>query len=222
MAQESGETKEQEHSNLEDWLEFVPSILMAVAVLLTAYSAYEATRWSGVQATSFAKASSLRADATAATSVGITQLSYDAGTFGEIAIELRGADLSDPEERESALRLANALFRDEFKPYFKEWIALEPTSNPGAPGTPFDPPNFRNVKIAEAERLAEEAEAEFDAAKEANETGDNYIMATIFFAAVLFFTGLKIRNVKVRGIVIGLATVGLAGGIIRISTLPFQ
>ena len=222
MTKESGEASQELAFTIEDWLEFVPSILMAVAVVLTAYSAYESARWGGVQATDFATASSLRIEASAATTVGVTQMSYDAGTFGQLALEFRDTDFSDPVQLEQASQLANSLMRDEFKVYFEEWVALDPSNNDEAPGTPFDLPGFSNDKIEDAERLTAAAEVSFNEAKDANQTSDDYILATIFFASVLFFTGLRMRNVRVRSFVTVLAAFALVSGIVRISTLPFQ
>lgn len=213
---------EQENTTIEDLLEFVPSILMAVAVVLTAFSAYEATRWGGVQATSFAAASSLRTQATTETSIGVTQLSYDAGTFGQLVLEFRDTDFSDPLEVEEASLLADTLMRDEFKPYFKEWLALEPGSNTDAPGTPFDLPNFTNERLDEAERLVAEAEINFEEAKEANQNGDDYVLATIIFAGVLFFTGVRVRRILSRSVILVLASAALIVGIAWIITLPFE
>lgn len=222
MTRESGEASQGLAVTIEDWLELVPSILMAVAVVLTAYSAYESARWGGVQATDFATASSLRIEASAATSIGVTQMSYDAGTFGQLALEFRDTDFSDPVQRQQASLLADSLMRDEFKVYFEEWVALDPSNNDGAPGTPFDLPTFSNDQIEKAERLTAEAEVSFSEAKDANQTSDDYILATIFFASVLFFTGLRMRSVRIRSFVTVLAAFALASGIVRISTLPFQ
>lgn len=221
MVEQPG-TKERESTTIEDMLEFVPSILMAVAVVLTAYSAYEATRWGGVQATDFATASSLRIQAATETTIGVTQLSYDAGTFGQLALEFRGTDFSDPVEVEEAALLADALMRDEFKPYFEEWLTLEPGTNPAAPGTPFDLPSFTNERLDEAERLVLEAEVQFEEAKVANQNGDDYILATIFFAGVLFFSGVRVRRILSRGVVLALASAALITGMVWIAGLPFE
>lgn len=222
MARLESGAAEREAGTLETWLEFLPSVLMALAVIFTAYSAYEATRWGGVQATEFATASSLRTQANSLTTVGVTQISYDAGVFGELALAFRNEDLSDPAMREEAARFAEILTRDEFKPFFEEWLALDPANNPDAPGTPFDLPSYSNANLDEAEQLTSEAEVSFEEAKEANQNGDDYILATIFFAAVLFFSGLRLSSAASRSFVLVLAATALIVAIVRVSTLPFQ
>lgn len=221
MSGESG-VAEQVTSTLEAWLEFIPSVFMALAIIFTAYSAYEATRWSGVQAAEFATAGSLRTEATTEITVGMTELSYDAQVFAAFALEFRDADFDDPETLAGVLDLADDLMRDEFKPFLDEWLALEPDDNPDVPRTPFGLPSFENDDLVEAEVLQAEAEASFEKAKEANQNGDDYILATIFFASVLFFTGLRLRNASVRSFVQVLAAAALIAGILRVVTLPFH
>jgi len=208
--------------NREDWLEFIPSILMAAAVILTAYSAYEATRWGGVQATDFATASALRSQSNTLVSAGVTEVSYDAGIFGNLALEFRDDDFSDPATVEAALRFTDGLTRDEFKPVLKEWLELDPVNNPDAPGTPFGMPSYSNANLVEAERLVAEAEEFSSDAKDANQTGDEYVLATIFFASVLFFTGIRMRNLLSRWAVILFAAIGLGAGIWLLASLPYH
>lgn len=206
----------------EERLEFFTSVLAAFAVILTAYSAYEATRWSGVQATDFATAGSLRTQAASLTTIGVTEVSYDANVVGELLIRFSDADLSNPAVRQQALDLADTLFRDEAKPALEEWLSLNPAENPDAPDTPLEVDSYKNANLDEANALVTEAEASFQAAKDANQHGDDYILATILFASVLFFTGLRIKTHWVRATVEGFAALCLIAGVIRLVTLPFQ
>jgi hypothetical protein len=217
----SAQTGEQQ-SRLEAWLEILTSLLMAFAVVLTAYSAYEATRWGGVQADNFAQASSLRTQATALTAIGTAQIGYDANTFAEIVIAFRDRDLSDPAVYDEAKAFAEDLMRAESLPALEEWLNLDPLTNPGAPRTPLEMPSYRNANIDEANRLTTRAEEHFNAARDANQTGDDYVLATIFFAAVLFFTGLKVYVSWVRHVVLSFAAICLIAGLVRILTLPFE
>jgi hypothetical protein len=207
---------------LEDWLEFVPSVLMALAVVLTAYSAYEATRWSGVQATDFATASSLRTQANSHTTLGTAQVAYDSSTFGEVLLSFRGEDLNDPAVREQALAYADTLMRDEFKPALNEWITRRSLNDPSTPSTPMELESYSNANLQEAEILTNQAEQSFLEAKQANQNGDSYILSTIFFASVLFFTGLRLKSITVRTMVLAFAVLCLVAGAIRLATLPFE
>lgn len=104
------------------------------------------------------------------------------------------------------------------------WIALAPNENPDAPSTPFDLPEYTNARQEEGERLQGAAEESFEGAKDANQNGDDYVLATVFFASVLFFAGISAKFVdpRIQGSMLTLATIALAGGITRILTLPFH
>jgi hypothetical protein len=162
--------------------------LMAVTVALTAYSAYEATRWGGVQADEYAIAGSLRNQSNAALSTANTQTSYDAVTFGQFVFEFRG-EVSSAADLDEARDLADALMRPEFLAYVDEWLALDPLGNPDAPRTPFELESYRNEAAEESERLVERAEEAIDEARDANQVSDDYILATVFFAGALFLVG---------------------------------
>lgn len=60
--------------------------------------------------------------------------------------------------------------------------------------------------------------------KAANQTSDDYLLATVFFASVLFFAGVapKFRVVAAQGVVISFALVGLAVGMWWLAGLPFE
>jgi hypothetical protein len=190
---------------------------MSIAVVGSAYCAWQATRWSGVQATSFAEASTARIESLRAQSTGIQQTAYDASTTLQLIMAYsEGAT-------DTASDLAERFIRDEFVVYVDEWIALEPFQNDDAPASPFDLESYENEKINEAEALSEEAEEKFRIALDANQTGDDYILTTVFFATVLFFTGIatKFRNIYIKSSLIALAVIGGAVALITVSGLPF-
>jgi hypothetical protein len=221
MAEEQRSSKTE--SGLEYWLELLSSALLAVAVVATAYSAYEATRWSGVQAIAFAEAGALRNQSLAAQSTANAQTAYDALTFGQFVFEFRD-EIQETRDFAPARELAEDVMRDEFLVYVDEWLSLDPLNNPAAPATPFDLASFSNAAELEAESLVRQAEAKFEEGRDANQTGDNYILATVFFASVLFFTGIssKFQNLNLRTAILGFAAVGLIVGLVRMLTLPFQ
>ncbi len=223
MADEPSSGATHSQSRAEYWLELLSSVLLAVAVVATAYSAYEATRWSGVQATSFAEAGSLRNQSVAALSTANAQTAYDATTFGQFVFQFRG-QIEDQDDLAEARDLADDLMRDEFLVYLDEWLALDPLNNPDAAQTPFELPDFSNASQVESDRLVDQAEAKFQEARDANQTGDNYILATVFFASVLFFTGIsgKFLNLNLRAVILVLALGGLGFGLWRMLTLPFE
>lgn len=199
-------------------IELIATILMSIAIAFSAFCAYEATRWSGVQATSFAEASSARIESTKASATAWQQLSYDASTL----LNLSEAYLKG--EEELVTTLSGRFLREEFRPYVEEWAALDPLENPEAPDTPFELPDFKNAEQDRSAELEQQASEKFTEATNANQNGDDYIMATVFFALVLFFAGIstKLDYRSIQKLVLLLATIGLLAGLLRMISLPFH
>jgi len=79
------------------------------------------------------------------------------------------------------------------------------------------------AKLEAADRLSDRAGRLFDEGRDANQTSDNYILSTIFFAAVLFFAGLatKFRSDRVAMGALAFGTLVFLSGLVRLMTLPF-
>jgi hypothetical protein len=199
-------------------IELVATFLMSIAIVLSAYCAYEATRWSGVQALAYASANTARVESSKASSEAWQQLSYDASTL----LNLTEADVLG--ETIVVSELSSHFIRKEFQPYVDEWMALQPLTNPAAPSTPFDLPNFVNEEQERSKVLEEEASKKIQEAQDANQNGDDYVLATVFFALVLFFAGIstKLDYVNLQRMVLIFAMIGLGIGFFRMFTLPFH
>jgi hypothetical protein len=197
---------------LEQW----SAALLAAATLATAYSAYEATRWSGQQSTRFTQAGAARTKSAKDTSKGYSLVTIDATLFTQIAAAYS-------QDNQALVRFLRERLRSEFKPVFNEWVGERPLKNPKAAPTPFQLPTYQPAALVESGKLDKEADHLFTEGREANQTGDNYVLATIFFAAVLFFAGLstKFRSQQVIAASLGFATFVFLAGLIRLGTLPF-
>lgn len=198
-------------------IELWSALLLAAATVATAYSAYEATRWGGVQATSFTEAGSARTESAKAESDGFTLVSIDANIFTQYAVALSRGN----EQLMELLR--DRFFRDEFEVAFRAWQAERPFSNPKSAKVPFQLPEYRVAKLEEADRLSDEAGRLFEDGREANQTSDDYVLGTIFFAGVLFFAGLstKFNSNRIALGALAFGTLMFAAGIVRLFTLPF-
>jgi len=203
--------------NIRDRLELWSAALLAAATLTTAYSAYEATRWGGQQSTRFTQAGAARTESAKAQSRGFSFITIDADLFTQFAVAYSQGNKA----LEDVLRYR--FFRDEFKHAFNAWLKLQPLKNPDAPDVPFQMKQYKVAELEESERLEEEASGLFEEGREANQTSDNYVLATIFFAAVLFFGGLSVKFRSQRLIVATLVFGSLMfmAGVVRLATLPF-
>jgi len=199
-------------------LELAATILLSVAVVCTAYCAYESTRWSGVQAIALAQASATRIESGKAQGLANQQIAYDALTFAQLA------EAYTQDQTETVQFLLDRVTREEFRPYLDEWMTLRPLHNLDAPRTPFELEDFSNAAAVQASELEAEAATLFQDAQDANQTGDDYVLGTVFFAGVLFFAGVstKLDSPKLSTFVLGLASLWLVLGATRVLTLPFH
>lgn len=202
---------------IRERIEFWAAALLAAATVATAYSAYEATRWGGVQATAFTEAGANRTESAKARSDGFAMVSIDAGLFTQWGVAFS--------EKNKKLQRAieQRLFRDEFILPFNEWKAQNPAKNPDAAKNPFALDSYKPEQLVEAQELEEIAAAKFEEGKEANQTSDDYVLSTIFFAVVLFFAGVssKFTSNRVAMLALSFASVVFIGGIARLIRLPF-
>lgn len=200
------------HLRLEQW----SAALLAAATLATAFSAYEATRWGGQQSTRYTQAGAARSKATKEDARGYSLVSIDATLFTQLAAAYSRKEVK-------LYHFLRERLRSEFKPAYHQWLSEHPLKNPHAAPTPFQLPSYHPKAIVESERLEDEADQLFTEGKEANQTSDNYVLATIFFAAVLFFSGIasKFDSQRVVAICLSSATIVFLAGLVRLITLPF-
>jgi hypothetical protein len=198
------------------YIDIAAAILLAIATVSTAWCAYQATRWSGVQAISFAQASTNRVESTRAFNRAIQLQSIDAQLFTEWVRAYESGNIELQAFYESNL------IRPQFLPYLEEWVASEPLNNPEALRNPLINESYQAELMTESDRLRELAEERFSDAADANQTGDDYILATVLFASVLFFAGIsnKFERVIVQEALVGLALAMLIVAFLHAGTLP--
>ena len=198
-------------------LEVAATLLLALATVATAWSAYQARVWTGEQSQGYSHATAFRIAVNRAAALANRQIQIDVATFTEWvdAHALHRTELAD---------FYRARFRSEFRPAFAAWTATRPFENPDAPPTPFAMPEYRLKATQEADRLEATAAAASERAKEANERADNYMLAVVLFASSLFFAGfstkLQSQLATTLSLVLG-ATVFLLG-LVWIVTMPIQ
>jgi hypothetical protein len=202
-------------SGLERVLEFAAVVVMAIATLATAWSGYQAARWSGEQSEHFTRASAARVKANQQTTEA-GQLRIDDLLNFNGWLEARSAG-----DRKLAT-IYQSRFRPEFVPAFRAWLAQDPFTRPPAIPGPLYMPQYRPAADARAAAFDKQADAHFQAGTAAKTHDDRFILSTVFFAAVLFFAGISLR-LDWRPLRIAvLATAGalLLGGIGFVASLP--
>jgi hypothetical protein len=111
--------------------------------------------------------------------------------------------------------------REEFLPAFDAWLATAPAGEI-PDGTPFALPEYHLATEEQAARLEAKASALFDKGTEANQIGDNFVLAAVLFASVLFFAGLAgtFDSARAQIFLLVLGGVMLVIGSVIVLTLP--
>lgn len=197
-----------------DWIELAATVLLSLATIVAAWSAYQSTRWGGVQATSFNSAGAKRVEATQYNNQYAAQLQIDVMTWIAYLEQVQAGNAS-------AQTFLRDRFRAEFRPAFDRWLTLAPAGEV-PPGTPFNLPQYE----PEARRLAEALNREADAltlkGRDANQIADNFVLVAVIMASVLFFAGVsnKIRGYASRVFMLSMGVALFGGGTLFMVRLP--
>jgi hypothetical protein len=222
----------QDRFNRTDWIELAAAILLALATIVAAWSAYQATRWGGVQANAFSAASAARTEAAQATSIGGSLVQIDVQLWS-LWLSVLNQDyqaLDDPTLADAeALMISPSVtfvsdrFRDEFAPAHSAWLAQEPVPGRVLPlGTPFDMDDYVVADLVRADELNAAADAAAAEARDANQTGDNFVLVAVVMASVLFFAGVgtKFKGRGVRLMMLLLGAIAFLGGLTFMLSMP--
>jgi hypothetical protein len=212
---EGHEGPEPTTSRVERRLELAAVLLLSMTTLATAWSGYQAARWSGEQSQHYARASATRVKAQQQfTAAGQRRIDDQLYFNGWLNAHGNGNRL--------LASIYRRRFRPEFRPAFRAWIAQHPFTNVNAIAGPLYMPQYKLVETSRADRLDHEADALYDGGTQAKTHDDDYILSTVFFAAVLFFAGISLRLDwrPLRVVVLSLAAVMLGLGGVYVLTLP--
>jgi hypothetical protein len=199
-------------------VDIAAAVLLAISTVATAWCAYQSTRWSGVQATDFAQASSIRIESNRQYDRAFELLNIDANTFMSWvnAYAAGNTDLVNFYQ--------NNIIRPAFLPYLQQWVASQPLKNPNALRNPVVDPAYQQQLFAESDQLRTQSEQKFKQATDANQTSDDYVLATVLFASVLFFAGIssKFEKTRIEAALVVMALIMLAFGCVQFGGLPIQ
>lgn len=209
----------QERFNRTDWIELAAAVLLALATIVAAWSAYQATRWGGEQASASRSALAARTAAAQETTIFGSQVQVDVQLWilwlQQIQLDRREGDNA------SGMAFVEVRFRDEFRPAFEAWLAQVPEGSV-PPGTPFAMPEYQPASRAAADRLNQEAEVFAETSAQANQTGDNFVLTAVIMASVLFFAGVgtKLKGRGLRLVMLLFAALLFVGGLAFMLSLP--
>jgi hypothetical protein len=207
----------QERSTADRRIDTIAAILLAVAAVATAWSSYQASRWTGEQAKTFSAANAARVESTRSSGLANAQTQVDVAVFTQwVDARLRNeAELAAFYEQR---------FRAEFQPAFRAWLATDPFEDPSAPPSPFAMDEYRSAATQQANELSATAEASAELARTYIQRASNYVLGVVLFATSLFFAGIstKLSSTRLRGVILGVGCVVFVSAASWIATFPIS
>ena len=205
----------QGRSTADARIDAIAAVLLAMAAVATAWSSYQASRWTGEQAKAFSAANAARLESTRSSGLANAQTQVDVAVFTQwVDAELR-------EETELAA-FYEQRFRDEFKPAFQAWLRTDPFNDPTAPPSPFAMDEYQLAATQQAGELSATAETSAELARTNIQRATNYVLGVVLFATALFFAGISTRlsSTRLRAVILGIGCLVFIVAASWIATFP--
>jgi hypothetical protein len=186
LAHHLSEHKERSESLGTEKLELAEALVLAIVAVATAWSGYQAARWTGIQAERYGVASRLRVDAEGAESTANQERLYIAATVNEWL-------KADAQGQRKLAEVFERRILPEFRPAFEAWKRTDPVNNPDAPPGPQAMNGYASSKAGEAQKLNRQAAQVFEDGNEARERSDAYVRVTVILATVLLLIAVSQR-----------------------------
>jgi hypothetical protein len=167
-------------------MELLSVILLALIVIATAWSAYQATLWGGIQTFKLADANAAGRQASELNLIQIQYSMVDIVLFSQYVNAVNDGDkkLSD---------FYFERFRPDFKPAVQAWLDTNPLDNPNAPSHPFVMDEYKRTFADQAEQLEKTAMLKRNEAQQANQNSDNYVLFTVIYASIIFLGSIATK-----------------------------
>jgi hypothetical protein len=193
------------------------AVLLAFATVVTAWATYQATLFGGDESRGYFMASATQLRAAEMRAFAREQRGVHAALFVEYA-----SALATGQHELSAFLFER--FPEPLRGSTSAWLATRPLVNPAAPKTPFELPEYALSAESDAADLVRQATALFETAQTADAISDGYVRLTVFFALVLFLSGVagKFRWVAIDIAMLALAIATLIWATIQLASMPFQ
>jgi len=183
---EAFDEEEARRAKMAGRTETLATIVLALAAVATAWSAYQSTRWNGEMSEDYNQAGAYRTESVRA--------SNEANEQTAVAVTLTAdwltAELSGNRDLADALRVRMPPNLDAA---MTRWLGAWQPGQPLPPGDPFTQGGYTTPETDRAAVLERQAEATFAEGRDANQYSDNYVLTGVVFAMGLFFAGVASR-----------------------------
>lgn len=174
------------NSPRERKLELAVTVLLSISALLSAWCAYQSTRLGSQESLYNNKSNVLQLQAFRAEQKSTLDTLADLSSFERWLAATSAGDAP-------RARFVEAQFSNRLATAFGPWLALNPLTNPDAPASPIDTNLYERPDVAAAAKYEARATAAENAASEAGDVADHYVLAVVLLAAALFLLGIQTR-----------------------------
>jgi hypothetical protein len=168
------------------WLDIAASVLLPLATVASAWCAFQASVWNGLQTFRLAKANEQHRLAAEQLILANEHKQFDAS----LVLRYLQARM---EGEEQLARLLRQRFRPELEKAIKPWLAERPWAEPTTTTNPMTLPSYNPPEEQRLRTHQQKAQNLVGQARAANTNGDNYVFLTVLYASVLFFGGLATK-----------------------------
>lgn len=210
-----GDAEEPARAGRSDWWDLAAAVILSLATVASAWSSYQAARWSGETTKANRAANAARVDAAKQSDLASRWLTVDVTTF---SLWLEATVKGDGEVADEVA----ARFRPELRVAFDDWLARSHDAVPA--GTPFVLATYREPATEQVDVLLDTAEARADDADQANQNGDNFVLTAVLYASVLFFAGIasKLATTRAQHFAVTLSGLMFVVATAVMATLPIS
>ena len=163
-------------------IEIVTVVLLAIATVGSAWSAYQVARWSGTETDEARNSGSLRIDASREYSLATQIVAYDAAAVSQFGQAVAAGN----EDLQQFLR--ETIIRPGFEPILQQW--REEIDAGTVPTNLLENDDYLRELFATSDELDAASLAATQRSEEAGDNADGYVRLTLFFATALFFAGI--------------------------------
>jgi hypothetical protein len=200
----------------KEWIaEVAATVLLALAVVATAWCGYQASQWHGEQALASSRATATRVESTRASGEANRQVQIDVATFTQWIDAYAHGEAG-------VAAFYRRRFRGEFRPAFERWLASRPLQNPEAAETPFSLPEYQLQALADADRLEREAAAAGEEVRTDVDRAEQYVLAAVLFATAIALAGIgaRLQLFPIRAAVLAVGWAVFLGTVAWVATFP--
>ena len=192
-------------------MEVATVVLLGVASIGSAWSAYQVSRWNGVETDQARVSAVFRIDSSREYALATQLVAYDAAAVSQYAQSIAAENVALQDF------LRETIVRPAFRPVIDEWKEQIAAGQP--PTNLLENQEYLSDLFAESNAADAAALGAAALSEEAGNDADGYVRITLFFAMALFFAGItasfssrlaRIMLLSASGITLVVASVLLA------------